>query len=102
MSLREKINEMCEMFGGEGGVVLGISPDRPDIFDEAFMGVAYAFEFSQPRAVYDREKIHEILCEEMSSEEAVEHFDYNIIGSGGDAMPIFLNVFDPKEYGNDE
>ena len=89
-NLREQMNEFIEVSAGSAMVADG--------FDEAFIGVASGFN-TEPVAVYDREKVHDILCEEhgMTSEEAIEFFDYNIIGAGMDNAPLFLDSFEYKE-----
>ena len=93
-NLREQMNEFIEVSAGSAMVADG--------FDEAFIGVASGFN-TEPVAVYDREKVHDILCEEhgMTSEEAIEFFYYNIIirgvGAGMDNAPLFLDSFEYKE-----
>jgi hypothetical protein len=56
-------------------------------------------------AIYDREKVIEALTEDVdpddmddAEESAVEHFDFNILGSWmGDGTPAFLTTFgDPS------
>ena len=85
--LREQMDEFIEMTAGSAMVAEG--------FDEAFIGVASGFN-TEPVAVYDREKVHNILCEEqnMTAEDAVEFFEYNIIGAGMDKAPLFLERFE--------
>jgi hypothetical protein len=57
-----------------------------DGFDDAIIGID---EFSM-RLIYSCSKIIEILQQDMSEEEAVEHFEYNIKGAWlGDKTPIF-------------
>ena len=70
-----------------------------DGFDEAFVGVVTRFGIDEPVAVYDRDKIIEILMREGSSwEQAEEHFAFNIIGAWvGDKTPFFLSSLEPKE-----
>lgn len=63
-----------------------------DGFDKAIIGVAERINLG-PVAAYDVEKILEILMErdEMDYEEALEYFQYNIIGSWmGDYTPVFI------------
>lgn len=62
-----------------------------DGFDEAFLGIIQGAG-QEPKACYDRDKCIEILMKEGSSEEdAVEHFEYNIINSYvGLYSPVFL------------
>ena len=65
-----------------------------DGFDDAVIGIVYGV---QPKAVYSVKKIIDILIEEdMSYEDAIEHFEYNIAGSYvGEKTPIY--VYDIQE-----
>jgi hypothetical protein len=61
-------------------------------FDEAIIGLDTSAEIF--RVVYDIDKIIEILMErdEMTEEDAQEHFSYNIQGSYvGKGTPIYVN-----------
>lgn len=67
-----------------------------DGFDEAIVGVMEAFG-SEYRVCYDKNKVLAILMNDgMSYEEAVEWYEYNIIGAYvGEKTPVFLeNVND--------
>ncbi len=62
-------------------------------FDEAIIGVARRCTQTDLIA-YDVEKIIEILIKRdgMSYEEAVEYFEFNIVGAWmGDATPCFID-----------
>lgn len=64
-----------------------------DGYDEAILG--RGSRCGQPDvAVYDSEKIVGILVRDgMTHEEAVEYFDFNIIGAWmGDQTPIFVQL----------
>jgi len=65
-----------------------------DEFKGALIGTASRFGMDTV-ALYDRDKIIKILMErdQMTEEEAIEHFDYNIIGTGADNVPVFATVF---------
>ena len=65
-----------------------------DGFDDAVIGIVYG---TNAKAVYSVKKIIDILMEEeMSYEDAVEHFEYNIAGSYvGEKTPVF--VYDVQE-----
>lgn len=70
---------------------------EPDYFDEAIVGVAQ--RIGMDVICYDKEKVLELLCvkEEMTYEDAIEHFEYNIIGSWvGDTTPVFLSYTKPE------
>ena len=65
---------------------------EPNYFDKAIIGMAQ--RIGMDAICYDKDKVIEILMQEegMSFEDAVEHFDYNIIGSWvGDSTPVFLS-----------
>ena len=72
--------------------------DEPDIlftedYDEAIAGTVWDGE--RTRVVYDTELILELLMgrSEMSYEEAVEYFDFNIAGSDmGVYTPLYLET----------
>ena len=69
-----------------------------DGLEDAFIGIGYRFHDGHI-AVYDKEKVFEILTEEMSYEEAIEHFDFNIIGGWvGDKTPIFITLGTPDDF----
>jgi len=59
---------------------------KADGFDEAIIGID---EFSMS-LIYSVSKCIEILCRDMSEEDAVEYFDYNVKGSYvGEKTPIW-------------
>jgi hypothetical protein len=63
-------------------------------FDEAIVGVSYRCG-QPPHVVYDREKCLEILERDMSPDEAMEHFEFNIAGAWvGDQTPAFLTTYE--------
>ena len=69
-----------------------------DGLENAFVGIGWRFH-DGPIAIYDREKVFEILTEEMSYEAAIAHFDFNIIGGWvGDKTPIFITLGTPDDF----
>ena len=59
---------------------------KADGFDEAIIGV----DENSMRLIYSVSKCIEILREDMSEEDALEHFYYNVSGSYvGDKTPIW-------------
>ena len=61
-----------------------------DGFDEALIGMTHG---SEPKAVYDIDQIIDILCrdDDMTREDAIEHFEFNIGGSYvGERTPVFV------------
>jgi len=58
-----------------------------DGFDEAIMGV----EESAGVVAYDIDKIIEILSREMTEDEAIEYFEFNILGAYmGEKTPVYI------------
>jgi hypothetical protein len=73
-----------------------ISEEYPDLliidgFDEAIIGVV---ERAGLLAVcYDRSKILRILTRDMSEIEALEYYEFNILGAYmGESSPVYLDV----------
>jgi hypothetical protein len=59
---------------------------KADGFDEAIIGI----EESSMRLIYSVSKCIEILEKQMSKEEAVEHFNFNVSGAYvGEKTPIW-------------
>lgn len=59
---------------------------KADGFDDAVIGV----EPNELRLIYSIQKCIDILCIDMTLEEAVEHFWYNVAGSYvGEKTPIW-------------
>jgi hypothetical protein len=57
-----------------------------DGFDEAIIGV----EYESFRVIYSISKCIEILCKDMSEEDAREYFSFNVVsGYVGEKTPIF-------------
>ena len=58
------------------------------------VGIGYRFN-AGPLAVYDIERVLQVLEKDgMTEEEAIEWYDFNIIGGWvGDGTPIFINLF---------
>ena len=79
-----KIDEMIqELFDGDEQILTAVG------FDEAFVGIG--IQFNMPIAVYDYAKCIGILAESMDYEDAVEYFEYKVIGAWvGEQTPIFL------------
>ena len=64
----------------------------PDGSEEAFVGIAV--QFTKPIAIFDRQKCIDILCRDMSYEDAIEYFYYNVEGAYvGESTPAFLDFF---------
>ena len=69
-----------------------------DGFEEALIGIADQYH-RKPIAIYDKEKIIEILAKDMSYEDAAEYFDYNIFQAwAGEQTPMFVSPM--EEYDN--
>lgn len=71
-----------ELEMAEGAILL-------DNLGEAIIGVVE--EFSGNRIIYSKTKIIEILERDMSHEDAIDYYYYNILGLyAGDQNPVFL------------
>jgi len=69
-----------------------------DGFDNAVIGIVERFGMREPIVLYDRTKVIAILMQHMSEEEAVEHFEFNIIGAWmGDNTPAFATLWHPRK-----
>jgi hypothetical protein len=63
-----------------------------DGFDDCIIGVAESCE-RPPVIAYDRNKIIRKLSRDMSEEDALEYFYYNILGAHvGEQTPIFIET----------
>jgi hypothetical protein len=61
---------------------------KADGFDDAVVGIAT--DFTDPRLIYSVSKCLEILKKDMSEEDAMEHFTYNVSGGYvGEKTPIW-------------
>ena len=73
---------------------MSISEEYPELlkadgFDEAILGVVQRMDVQA--LCYDKDKVIEILMQDMSHEEAVEYFEYNVAGAWvGEFTPFFL------------
>ena len=73
-----------------------ISEEYPDLmildgFDEAIVGVVERIGLLA--VCYDRSKILKVLMRDMNEEEAVEYFEFNILGAYmGESSPVYLDV----------
>lgn len=70
-----------------------------DGFEDALIGFGY--QHTKVIAVYDYHKCVTVLMQrdEMTEEDAIEHMDYNVVGSYvGDHTPIFINKDLANEY----
>ena len=79
-----------------------------DGFDDAFIGTTISAFDRKQVAVYDYDKCLLILMHDnhMKEEDAIEYFDYNVIGAWvGNGTPIFMNqhsVKNIKDYKEDD
>ena len=73
----------------------------PYEFDSAVLGTRQRIGM-EDCIVYDVNEVLLILMQDMSEEDALEHFDYNIAGSYvGETTPIFLWPKTMKEIEDD-
>jgi hypothetical protein len=78
--------ELLDVLGDENPEAL-----TADGFEDAFIGICRRSS-KPPLAAYSYEKcIKVIMRDGTSEEEAVEHFEYNVIGSWvGEGTPVFI------------
>lgn len=70
-----------------------LNPDAAllDGYEHALIGVSTRFG-QDPIAIYDKEVILQTLERDMTREEAIEYFEFNIIGAYVENCPSFLEV----------
>jgi len=92
MSKIDQVDEFAD--GGDEELLLLGEGDERDRFEPAIIGIAHRFGM-QPIVAYDYRKVIEVFAEDMEYEEAVEYFDFNVIGAWvGEGTPIFIEVFE--------
>ena len=78
----------------ESPLFIGGSKEEVDRFKAAIIGQAD----SDNRIVYSTNKIIDILSEDMTREEAVEFYEYNILGAYmGEMTPIYVSDYDNRD-----
>jgi hypothetical protein len=80
--------------------LLGFNPDAltADGFEDAFLGICEQFG-RPPVAAYDYDACIKLLVERdgASQEEAVEFFDFNVIGAWvGGSTPVFVTLWEDE------
>ena len=79
------------MVDGAPPLLIGGSQEEIKRFEPAIIGQSDA----DLRVVYSVEKIVDILSEDMTREEAVEYYEYNILGAYmGEMTPIYVSEHD--------
>lgn len=88
---KEELNDrISDIIGPDETVILA------DGFEEAIIGVGSQYT-GTPCMIYDKQKCIEILERDMSYEEAVEYFDFNVgCAYVGASTPIFIDVINLK------
>ncbi len=75
------IEELADMFPDDNILII-------DGMDDAIIGI----EVNSARLIYSKKKIIEILCKDMSEEEAKDYYDFNILDAfSGTSTPIFCD-----------
>jgi len=71
---------------------------KADGFDAAIIGITLSQPMREEIIVYDYEECLKILMKEMTQEEAIEHMDFNVIGSYmGELTPLFMQKYTSEE-----
>ena len=92
MSKIDQVGEFADR-GDEELLLLGEGDER-ERFEPAILGITHRFGM-QSIVAYDYRKVIEIFAEDMEYEEAVEYFDFNVIGAWlGEGTPIFIEMFE--------
>jgi hypothetical protein len=77
---------------------MSISEEHPDLltldgFDEAVIGIVERCDLLV--VCYDKNKIIKILMRDMNHEEAMEYYEFNILGAYmGEHTPVYLDVME--------
>jgi len=80
-TIKEKIEAYC--------VENEIKALFADGYDEAIVGLGVCFH--SYKVIYNKSKVLEILARDMSQEEAIMFFEFNVVGAYvGDETPIFI------------
>jgi hypothetical protein len=80
---------------------MSIKEEYPDLltldgFDEAILGVVERINLQV--FCYDRNKIINILMRDMNLEDAMEYYEYNILGAYmGESTPVYLDYMPLQE-----
>jgi len=83
-AMRALVNEFADNLGDGDEMLVA------DGFDAAIIGIT---ESINPVVVYDWNKCVEILCKDMSEEDAIEHMSFNVTGAYvGPRTPIFIRT----------
>jgi len=86
------LEEIIGILEDAGANAMALEPREE--YDSCIAGIGWRTA-SDPVLVYDRAKILEFLQTEMTEEEAIEHYEFNIVGSWvGDGTPIFVELID--------
>ena len=82
---RDDINAFADDFFPDEDIVAA------DGLDEAFLGIAGDME--PPVSVYSSNKCVDIFVGQgMTRDEAVEYFQYNVMGALGEGYPLFIET----------
>jgi hypothetical protein len=77
---------------------MSIQEEYPDLltldgFDEAIIGVVERIDLLV--VCYDKRKILKILSRDMSEMQALEYYEFNILGAYmGESTPVYLDVME--------
>ena len=86
------LEEIIGILEDAGANAMALEPREE--YDSCIAGIGWRTA-SDPVLVYDRAKILEFLQTEMTEEDAIEHYEFNIVGSWvGDGTPIFVELVD--------
>ena len=71
---------------------------KADGFDDAIIGTVERCGQTETVILYDKHKVIEILTRDMPLEDAVDYFEYNILGAYvGEGTPAFATLVEKKK-----
>ena len=71
---------------------------KADGFDEAIIGTVERCGQTEAVILYDKEKVIEKLMKDMQFEDAVDYFEYNILGAYvGEGTPAFATLVEKRK-----
>lgn len=72
--------------------ILDLFPDESFLIMDGFDDAIIGFDQQNMKLIYSVPDCIEILCRDMSEEDAIEHFEYNVRGSANFDTPILMDI----------
>jgi hypothetical protein len=88
----DMVDEYADRIDAEMLVMGGTEKEKKQ-FEPAIVGIAHRYGMT-PIVAYDYDKVISIFARDMGYQDAIEHFDFNVIREWlGEGTPIFIEVF---------